>query len=92
MKILSIDAWAECCGCEHNDESEERCWTWNQWFTVGDVGSVPDDPIGYLIDEGYLKPIAREGCYVADDQFNIVIHDKTDDRPLYAFEYGADQV
>lgn len=81
MKILSIDAWA-------NGEND---WTWNQWFTVGEIESVPDDPIGYLIDEGYLKPLARENCYIDDDQYNIVVCDKADNRPLYAFEYGAGQ-
>lgn len=87
MKILSIDAWADCSGCEHESD-DWKCWTWNNWHTIGHVNDIPVDVIGYMIDEGYLKESARDLVEVNDDQYNIVVLDKKNGMPLYAIEYG----
>lgn len=82
-KILSIDAWAG---------PEPFSWDWNNWHTVGTVAEIPktnDAIIQFFIDEGYLKPTAKEKVYVDDDQYNYVIKVKKDDCPLWAIEYGS---
>lgn len=84
-RILSIDAWAE----------GEEGWTWNEWFHVGNICSErlarlgsDADLIEWMIDAGYLAPIAREVCEVEDDGYNIVFCDRDDMRPVFAIEYG----
>lgn len=80
-KILSIDAWAD--GGDG--------WTWNAWYKVDAVDTyceTDESIINMLIDRGLLKESARKLVTVWDDQYNIVISDAEDMRPLYAIEYG----
>ncbi len=90
FKVLSIDAWADCCGCEC-EEGKPNCWSWNNWHKVGEIDVIPQSDIQkieVLIMEGFLKPAARSFVYVDDDQYNYVICDKTNNQPIFAIEYG----
>lgn len=91
-KILSIDAWANCCGCDHTEESDERCWVWNNWFTIADIEKIPETDslkIKFLIDEGFLKHGSEKFVHIDDDQYNFVVVETLTGKPLYAFEYGS---
>lgn len=83
-KVLSIDAWGN-----GNDG-----WEWNNWHTVDTLETLPDESkaIDVLIERGLLIPKARELCDVEDDQYNIVICDKRDGCPIYAIEYGNEDI
>lgn len=88
-RILSIDAWNGCCagcGCE---EGSETCWTWNAWYPVGNfTGNIDGDVIRQLVDAGFLKDTAIEGCRIEDDGWNVIVCRKDNCEPLYAIEYG----
>ncbi len=95
FRILSIDAWADCCGCDHTDESEERCWTWNEWHSIGHAEQLPEsleDAFKALSEAGYVDlptALSRAAEFeIEDDGYNVVVLDKESQRPLYAFEYG----
>lgn len=84
LNILSIDAWAEPVG-----------WSWNQWWKVGTVSKEEFEKLNttrkvlkYMRDEGYLLGGSVGRCTVDDDQYNLVICDRKNGRPLYAIEYG----
>ena len=86
MKILSIDAWKEYNG-----------WTWNNWFSVGSITKKDFESLKnnrqilkYFRDEGYLNEGSQGLCGVYDDQYNIVITDRANNRPLFAIEYGPE--
>ena len=79
-KILSIDAWRE-----------GSSWTWNQWFTVGELQALPDSNralLKLLRDEGFLTEASKGRVAVEDDQYNLVVLDKGTREPLFAVEYG----
>lgn len=88
VQILSIDAW-------RNTEG----WEWNNWFKVGtfdldENGSILDSPrklFRWMRENGYLSEGSKGNVMVEDDQFNIVIADRCDGRPLYAIAYGEAQ-
>jgi len=90
FKVLSIDAWADCCGCECQDDGP-KCWSWNNWHTIGQLETLPDNDsaiIDLMINECFLKPTARSLVFVDDDQYNYVICDKESHEPIFAIEYG----
>lgn len=88
LKILSIDAWAD----------GDGGWTWNNWFNVG---SIPVEAITknwttrkiikWFRDNGYLSDNSQGEIAIDDDQYNIVILERSNRRPLYAIEYGNRQ-
>jgi len=85
MKILSIDAWAG---------DEEGMWDWNAWYTVGEISKEEFETLD--TDEKILEWACKDLityadlCGVEDDQYNVLITDKSNGRPLYAFAYGED--
>lgn len=86
MKILSIDAW-------RNPEG----WDWNAWYKVGEISKENFEKLNtnrkilkFFRDEGYLSSNSAGKCSVDDDQYNIVICDRSNGRPLYAIEYGPE--
>lgn len=84
MKILSIDAWAE----------PEGGWTWNDWSQIGTITKEEFEAIeSYLKwfkDNGYTTTTDKRKVAIDDDQYNIVLCDAKDMRPLYAIEYGPE--
>ena len=44
--------------------------------------------LAFMVAEGYCKEAALTGCYVEDDQYNMVVCDKENHQPLYALAYG----
>ena len=84
LNILSIDAWAEPGG-----------WTWNNWFKIGTISKEDFEKLKttrkvlkYMRDEGYLTDNSIGKCTVEDDQYNIVVCERSNWRPLIAIEYG----
>ena len=84
LNILSIDAWAEPVG-----------WTWNNWFKVGTISKEDFEKLNttrkvlkYMRGEGYLTGNSIGKCTVEDDEYNVVVCDRKNFRPLYAIEYG----
>lgn len=80
MRILAIDAWRY-----------DHGWTWNNWFHVGDVESLPDSSralLKLLREEGYLSNLSKGRVAIEDDGNNTVIVEKGTRRPLLAIEYG----
>ena len=87
MKILSIDAWAE----------SEGGWAWNNWFNVGSIEKEEFESlktnrkiIRWFRDNDFLSEKSKGKVSVDDDQYNIVITEKSNGRPLYAIEYGPE--
>lgn len=83
-RILSIDAWRE-----------DQSWTWNNWFSTGQTISIDclnwshRKLLKYLRDDaGILSDYSKGKVSIDDDQYNLVICDKNNRRPLYAIEYG----
>lgn len=88
MKILSIDAWAG---------DEEGCWSWNNWFNVGEISKedfenlkTDQDYATWFYEEGYTTSDDMRQITIEDDQYNIVICEKKTVRPLFAIEYGPE--
>jgi hypothetical protein len=85
MRILSIDTWAG---------DEEGTWEWNNWFYIGDITKEEfetldtDEKVLEFMSIDYIRN--TELCGVEDNQYNIIITDKRDGRPLYAIEYGPE--
>ncbi len=82
-RILAIDAWRD----------PEGGWTWNSWHAIGEFDAVNLDYsarklLKWFRDEGFLSAASPGKCAVDDDQYNIVIVDRANNRPLYAIEYG----
>jgi len=84
IKILSIDAWRDGSG-----------WEWNQWFNAGELNTndVNIDNtralLKFLRAEGFLNEGSKGKVYIEDDQYNLVVKERSNNRPLYAIEYGA---
>ena len=80
-KVLSIDAWAE----------GEDGWTWNAWYSVGEIVVDIDGEPEYILDRMKAKGFIRNPSLadIEDDQYNIVIVDKFSREPLFAIEYGS---
>jgi hypothetical protein len=86
LQILSIDAWRYDGG-----------WTWNNWFKAGTISGEDFERIEgsarktlrWMRENGYLKASSAGMCSVEDDQYNLVICDRSNGEPLFAIEYGA---
>ena len=88
-RILSIDAWANCCGCEC-PEDDPHCWMWNNWFHIGDTNQIPKT-VKEFIDALACNFTGKLADYdLEDDQCNIVLVEKRNRCPLYAIEYGIE--
>jgi len=94
FKVLSVDAW--CDGVEgEGTENESVNWSWNNWFNVGEYdesehGELTDESALKFFYDNYLNrkyPITA--FEIDDDQYNLVIVDVKDRRPLFAIEYGS---
>lgn len=88
MKILSIDAWADC---------EPKTWTWNNWFKIGDIDKEVFESLDtnrkllkYMREEGYLSETSKGLISVDNDQYNIVFCERSNNMPLFAIEYGPE--
>jgi hypothetical protein len=89
-KILSIDAW-------RSGTKEEPSWDWNNWYIIN---TYHESEYGELTEETALLCFAdklvisldelKTKAYINDDQYNLVLMDKLDHRPLYAIEYGGE--
>jgi hypothetical protein len=44
----------------------------------------------YFRDNGFLTEKSAGKCAIDDDQYNIVIVERSTRRPLFAIEYGVD--
>lgn len=88
FKLLSIDAWAD-----------GESWTWNEWHTSGhyresEYGPLTNDSaMTYFFENVFnTSSLSRDEITAAieleDDQYNIVLKRKEDQRPLWAIEYG----
>ena len=83
-RILSIDAWREYEG-----------YTWNAWYDAGDITADAihwnaRKLLKYFRDNGFLTENSAGKCAIEDDQYNIVIVERSTRRPLFAIEYGVD--
>ena len=81
LTILSIDAW------------KNEGWDWNTWHKIGMVESdILDKSVRHILkfmrDEGYLSNDSKGKVSVEDDQYNLVICERSNGRPLFAIEYG----
>jgi len=81
-KICSIDAWAG---------DEKGSWDCNNWFSVGeieiDLTKGHKEIIALLIEEGYLKPLAKRRVAIEEiGDYTIRIVDKKTFQPLYDLE------
>lgn len=84
MRILSIDAWAGC---------EPGLWEWNNWYHVGDINNIPETNRGilkHMRDEGFLSEYSKGKVTVEDDGYNLVIIERSNQKPLFAIEYGRE--
>lgn len=91
FKILSIDAWADCCGCECENENPQ-CWTWNQWYTIGTTKKLPetlDEALTILDEEAGAEFKQGVKLELDDDGHNLVIRLAENQKPYFAFEYGS---
>ena len=87
MKVLSIDAWG----------NEEGGWDWNNWFKIGEISKEEFEALKNDKDfrlwfkrNGYTTTANKRQVTIDDDQYNIVLCDAEDGRPLYAIEYGPE--
>ena len=89
FRVLSIDAWADCCGCEC-EEDKPSCWTWNNWLPLEDFEGVltEETALDYLL-QTYIKKEYWNEFEVEDDQYNLVLIEKESRKPLFAIEYGG---
>lgn len=98
-ELLSIDAWSdgqchepEFCPCQ---TGAENCvatgWIWNEWYRLDYVKTVPETLDEFLLlfyGEEQLTAEFRAKFELEDDQYNMVLLDAADRRPLYAVCYG----
>jgi len=83
IRILSIDAWRD-----------GPSWTWNNWFHVASIerDELPKGTrsiLRMLRERGMLTDRSKGRVAIEDDQYNLVIIEKGNRRPLFAIEYGA---
>lgn len=80
-RVLSIDAW----------RAPEGGWTWNNWFHVNTLETLPDDTralLKLLRSEGILTDASKGTVAIEDDGYNVVVVDKSTREPIIAIEYG----
>jgi len=84
LQILSIDAWRE-----------EGSWSWNQWYKIGTISKsdfeklkTNRDFIKFFRNEGYIGENSKGKVSIEDDGYNIVLCERSNNRPLYAIVHG----
>ena len=87
MRVLSIDAWAEC----------EGGWTWNNWWSIGEISKeefeglkTDNDYRLWFKRNGFTTTASKRKVNIDDDQYNVCLCDAKNGRPLYAIEYGPE--
>lgn len=81
--LLTIDAWNSPDG-----------WTWNNWFPleegifIDEKCLTPRRIIKRLRDWSYLSDYSKGRVYIEDDGYNLVVHLKSNHKPLLALCYG----
>ena len=87
MKVLSIDARA----------CEENTWNWNNSFMVGEISKedfenlkTDQDYATWFHENGFTTSDDLTLCSIDDDQYNVVVCDADNNRPLFAIEYGPE--
>jgi len=85
-RILSIDAWG------NNRDGYE----WNNWYKVGEISLAELEKLKtnrqlfrWLRDNNILSEFSAGKVSTDDDQYNIVILDRSNNQPLFAIEYGC---
>jgi len=80
--VILIDAWAY-------DED----WTWNTWQDIGRITVNIDGSTRHILkrlrEEHFLTDQSKGRVYIDDDQYNLVIRDRSTREPLIAIEYGS---
>lgn len=81
-KVLSVDALHDGNG-----------WSWNSWHNVGEypltlLDESPRKIIKWFRDNGFLADASRGRVAIEDDQYNLVVVDRSNGQPLFALEYG----
>lgn len=80
--VLSIDAWGE----------PDGGWTWNQWYNAGTIDLDSLDSTRKVLkqmrEQGFLSDESKGRVEIDDDQYNLVICDRSDHMPIFAIEYG----
>jgi hypothetical protein len=85
--ILSIDAWAT------GGDEENPSWEWNNWHKVGTISKEEFEALD--TDEKVIEWFCKDYITCADlvavedDQYNLVIVEKANGRPIYAIEAGS---
>lgn len=83
MKILSTNAY-----------KYDGLWQWDNWRDTGLRAPLEfmewstRRRLKYLRNIGLLSDFSKGRAYLEDDQFNIVVVERSNHRPLYAVEYG----
>lgn len=75
---------------------DDGCWNWNDWYTVAEISveqfeSFESDrqTIKFTRDTlGLLSEYSKGRVKVEDDGYNLLILDKSNNMPLFAYEYG----
>lgn len=83
VRILSVSAYRE-----------QGSWTWDSWMEVGSAGKEllelsTRGLLKYLREEGFLSRGSIGQVAVEDDQYNLVVVDRSTRQPLFAVEYGC---
>jgi hypothetical protein len=85
IRVLNISAVKSDCG-----------WEWNYWNTVAEISveqfeSLKSDrqTIKFVRNElGLLSEHSKGRVAVEDDDYNVIIKDKSNNMPLFSIEYG----
>lgn len=85
-RVLNIDAWRD----------DEGGWTWNQWFNAGtvslNINATNRQILKAMRDQGYLSDYSKGRVAIDDDQYNLVILNKSNLEPVFAIEYGGPEL
>ena len=84
FKILSIDVWG----------NSRDGYDWNSWHSVGKITRecldwTPRQLLKYFRQEQFLSEKSAGKCAIIDDNYNLIIIERANQRPLYAIEYGS---
>lgn len=85
-RVLSIDAWRYDGG-----------WQWNQWYLAGHVyrhdidGQSNRHILRVLREAGMLSQQSAGRLRIEDDQYNLVVCDRSNGEPVCAIEYGSER-
>ena len=86
MNIINIDAWGD-----------KEGWEWNDWCKCGEISKEEFEKLKtekdyrlFFRNAGYTTTADKKRIRIDDDQYNIVVCDAKDHRPLFAIEYGPE--